>query len=252
MTDAPVATTTIRSDNPAPLWQQAEDAIRDQIQRGELAPGMRLAPERVLCQQLGISRVTLRKALGRLIDEGILTSSHGRGWFVAQTVVPRKEWPNELESFSETAARMNLASSSVVLRSEHARATLDEAEQLGIAPGAEVYHLDRVRSLGGVPIAVDRTVVAGALPELDSVDFRSASLFDELARAGVHPVRADSTIEARGADASTAERLGLDEHSPVLVMRQVAVDPDERALFASSITYAGERYRLRTSFSRRT
>jgi GntR family transcriptional regulator len=249
MSEAPVM--TIDPDNPSPLWQQAEDAIREQIARGELRPGMRLAAERVLCQQLGISRVTLRKALGRLIDEGVLTSSHGRGWFVAQGVAPRKEWPNELESFSETATRMNLEPTAVVLRAEHARATLDEAEQLGVAPGSDVYRLDRIRLLGGVPIAVDETVLSGAFPEADDVDFAEASLFGVLGAAGVAPVRADSTIEARAADGPTAERLGLDERAPVLVMRQLAVDAAERALFASSITYAGERYRLRTSFARR-
>jgi GntR family transcriptional regulator len=248
MTDAPVM--TIHPDNPAPLWQQAEEAIRDQIQRGVLQPGMRLAPERVLCQQLGISRVTLRKALGGLIEDGVLTSSHGRGWFVAQTVTPRKEWPNELESFSETAARMNLDAGSVVLRAEHGRATLDEAEELGIAPGAEVQHLDRIRLLGGVPIAVDHTVVAGALPGLDDVDFTTASLFAVLAGAGLEPVRADSTIEARAADTTAATHLGLAVDAPVLVMRQVAVDAEDRPLFASTITYAGDRYRLRTSFAR--
>ena len=138
----------------------------------------------------------------------------------------------------------------MVLRAEHARATLDEGEELGIAPGAPVYHLDRIRLLGGVPIAVDVTVVVGALAQLDAVDFATASLFDALGGVGLEPTRADSTIEARAADAATADRLGLDERDPVLVMRQVALDADERPLLASTITYAGDRYRLRTSSAR--
>ena len=62
--------------------------------------------------------------------------------------------------------------------------------------------------------------------------------------------RADATIEAREATGSVADSLGLDTGKPVLVMRQIAVDQHERPLFVSTITYAGERYRLRTFFAR--
>src|ERR1700742_327110 len=60
---------------PDPLWIQAVALVRGEIERGVLKPGMRLAPERELCQQLGISRVTLRRALGHLVEEGGVRAS---------------------------------------------------------------------------------------------------------------------------------------------------------------------------------
>ena len=89
----------IRPDYPEPLWIQAANLITAEIDSGVLKPGMRLPPERELCEQLGISRVTLRKALTKLVEDGLVSASHGRGWYVASTSTS-KEWPNSLESFS--------------------------------------------------------------------------------------------------------------------------------------------------------
>lgn len=245
------AVAAIRPDYPEPLWIQVINLINHEIATGVLKPGSRLPPERELCQQLSISRVTLRKALSQLVEDGVLSASHGRGWYVAQAPAPGKDFPNNLESFSETAHRMGLAASSTVLRAETKAATLDEAEELGVAPGTPLFHLERVRLLDDVPIAVDVTrLPASIAPSLEAVDFATASFYEALADAGIEPFRADATIEAREAKGAVAEHLGLELGKPVLVMRQVAVDQSERPLFVSTITYAGERYRLRTHFAR--
>lgn len=232
-----------------PLWVQAVDHITREIAEGRLVAGARLPPERELCTDLNISRVTLRKALLRLVEDGVLHSSHGRGWFVA--VGQQKDWPNSLESFSETAARMGLIASSRILRAEIAPATIDEAEELSIAPGTPLFHLERVRMLNQVPIALDDSRVPAALvPGFDALDFARASLYESLTRAGLDLLRAGSTIEAKSADQHLATHLAVELGTPVLVMYQVVVDGADRPIFSSRIRYAGDRYRLRTFFSR--
>ena len=237
------------ADSSDPLWKQAADLIMHQISTGKLAAGGRIPAERDLLAQLSISRVTLRRALQSLVEEGMLKASHGRGWYVA-TDVP-KEFPNTLESFSETAARLGLVPSSDILRIAEAPATLDEAEVLGIAPGSMVFHLDRIRRLDGVPVAVDSSFMPVSLkPDLTGVDFRSASLFQQLIASGLDLARAETTIEAHGASAELAQHLGIEVGKPILVMEQIVVDGEGRALLSSAIQYVGDRYRLRTSFSR--
>lgn len=248
----------IRGDTPDPLWLQAAAAISRDIADGSLPHGTRLPAERELCQRLSISRVTLRKALAKLVDDGLVTPSHGRGWYVgtdpAHVPAPagaRNDWPNTLESFSETAERLGLSPASRVQRSVVLPATLDEAEELGIVPGMPLFHLERVRSLGGVPIATDRSrIPADLVPGIEGVDFAEHSLYSVLDAAGVSPARAETTIESRGADASLAAELGIDPGSPVLVMHELVHTADERAVLASEIRYAGDRYRLRTVFVR--
>ncbi|HEV3361493.1 MAG TPA: GntR family transcriptional regulator [Pseudonocardiaceae bacterium] len=241
--------TLLQSDNPEPLWLRAAETIREQVSEGALRPGSRLPPERDLCRRLDISRVTLRRALLQLVDEGVLRPSHGRGWYVASD--ERKDWPNSLESFSETAARMGLVATSVVLRADTAMATLDEAETLGVAPGALLFHLERVRMLDEVPIAIDRSIVPADLaPGLVDVDFRTESLYTVLGAAGLVLANAETTIEAREADAVIAEHLRVAVGKPILVMHQTVLNPADKPLFASMISYVGDRYRLRTSFAR--
>lgn len=245
------ASASIRSDYPEPLWIQAVNLINNEIASGVLKPGMRLPPERELCQQLNISRVTLRKALNKLVDDGVLTASHGRGWYVASTAPVGKEWPNSLESFSETAARMGLVATSKVLRADIAPANLDEAEELMIAPGTPLFHLARVRLLSNVPIAIDVSRVPAALvPDVLSIDFTRESLYQTLESAGLDFLRADATIEAREADAAAATNLQVEVGKPVLVMHQLVVDAGNKPLFVSTIQYSGDRYRLRTFFAR--
>jgi GntR family transcriptional regulator len=240
----------IRPDHPEPLWVQAVDLITEQIATGVLKPGMRLPPERELCQLLNISRVTLRKALTSLVDDGVLNASHGRGWYVAARGAS-KEWPSSLESFTEAAHRMGLTPTSRVLRAEVAPANLDEADELSIAPGTPLFQLERIRFLNGVPIAVDNNVVpADSVPDFVDRDFSEESLYSALSQAGIEFLRADSTIEAREADAYLAEHLDLTVGKPVLAMHQIVYDRADKPLFASTIRYSGERYRMRTFFAR--
>ncbi|QDZ16218.1 GntR family transcriptional regulator [Humibacter ginsenosidimutans] len=236
-------------DYPDPLWMQAVDTLREQVTSGVLRPGMRLPPERELCGRLGISRVTLRKALTKLVDEGVVRSSHGRGWYVAGE--ERNEWPNSLESFSETAARMGLVPTSVVLSAAPQSASLDDAEALAIAPGTLVFRLERVRMLNDVPIAVDSSMIPLALiPGAGEVDFRTESLYETLVGAGLDLAHAETTIEARPATDDVAGHLGIAVGDPTLVMHQLVRTRAERPVLVSTVRYAGDRYRLRTFFAR--
>lgn len=98
-------------------------------------------------------------------------------------------------------------------------ASLDEAEELLIVPGTPIFHLERVRMLGGMPIALDSTQIPVRLsPAPSEADFSSGSLCEKLAEAGIEPHRADAMIEAKETDAYAAESLGLSLGSPILVM----------------------------------
>lgn len=244
----------VRAGGSRPLWEQTADFIRERIENGTYAPGARLPPERELCVALDISRVTLRKALASLVDRDTLSASHGRGWYVATADSqrpPTGEWPNSLESFTETAERMGLTADSVVIEQRVSPANFDEAEELSVAPGTPLLRLSRVRRLDGVPIAVDHTrLPAHLIADLAELDFSTGSLYATLDASGVEIIRAEATIEARDAAPETAAHLGIEVSRPVLVMRQLAYDARDRPLLTSVIEYSADRYRLRTMFTR--
>lgn len=240
-----------RDANSDPLWVQTAAIIAAQVADGTLPPGAKLTAERDLCTAMAVSRVTLRKALGHLVDRGILQPSHGRGWFVAQPPSAR-EWPNELESFTATARRKHMTPGAIVTENDVRPASLDESERLDVAAGTPLLHLERVRTLDGVRIAVDRNVLPLALaPGLPEVDFTGRSLFDELHAAGVVLQRAETTIEAHAADTALAAHLDVAVGAPVLVLDETLFGDGPRPLLWSTVQYSGERYRLRTTFRTR-
>ena len=235
---------------PDPLWSQTADLIQQEIAARGLTPGAKLPPERELSTRLKISRITLRKSLTHLAEQGVVTASHGRGWYLAAPV-PERDWPNDLESFTATALRKHQRPSSLVLRQELRPASLDEAEALGVPAGTPLFHLERVRLLNEVKIAFERTLLIGdRAPALLDVDFAVASLFEELQSQGVELLRSEASIEARSADAALAERLGMEPGSAVLVLDQTIYTRDQRPVLLSTVQYSGDRYRLRTTFHR--
>jgi GntR family transcriptional regulator len=105
--------------------------------------------------------------------------------------------------------------------------------------------------LDEVPIAVDESLVpADIAAGFDGIDFTNRSLYDVITSLGFQLVQAEATIEARPADAALAGHLAIAVGTPALEMRQIVCDRTQRPLLSSTIRYAGDRYRLRTSFTR--
>jgi len=251
MTDMPPSVTLAldpaRTD--IPLYQQVQRAIAEHIAAGRLVPGQQLPSERRLCARFGISRVTARRALASLVDEGLIQASPGKGWFVSDGHL--SEPPNALLSFTALARERGLEPSARVLRQEVRDASMDEAESLQVAPGAQVLELERVRLLDGLPVAVDRALLPLAqCPALADADFTQDSVYEILRSSSqIVPSSAECTLEAAPAGPVVAPLLDLDPSSPVLVSRQTTFDQRGRAVESSRLVYRGDRYRFRTTLT---
>lgn len=243
-----MATTPGRRGAELPLWERVSSELDRDIAAGTPPHGGRLASEAALCRRFGVSRVTLRMALAHLEQRGVVHPEAGRGWFVgaAQDERPVSEEPGVLQSFTEMANSRGLRPGAVILHCLRRPAEFDEAEQLGMAPGAEVLSLRRLRQLDGISVAVDHSLVpAYLLPDVDAEDFRDASLYAALQRHGVRPHRADYEVQAIAADVEHAELLGVDPGTPLLSARQICLDDQGRRIERGHITYRGDRYRFR-------
>jgi GntR family transcriptional regulator len=232
-----------------PLYHRVYREIAREIESGALQPGDRLPSERWLCDELGVSRATVRRAIEELVGDG-LVEGRGRGSFVTGDALV--EPPNTLMSLSELGRSRGLEATSRVLASDLRPATIDEADAFGIAPGAEVFELQRLRMLDGLPISVDHNRVPLRLvPDAALLDFTSASLYEALEREGHPPARADYELEARGAAGHEAELLGLAPDAPVLFATTVAIGEDGRVLDLGRTVYRADRYRFQATLMRR-
>jgi GntR family transcriptional regulator len=241
-------------DAPLHLWEQVVATLEAEIEARE--PGTRLPSEAAQSSRLDVSRVTLRQALLKLQERGLVESRPGRGWFVADGTAPKVssigdrpifEPPGKLMGFSEMARSRGSTPDSVVLEQITRPATFDEAEGLAVMPGDEVLVLRRLRRLNGVPVAVDRSVVPlSVLPNALAIDFKRASLHAAFNAANARLAVAETEVEAIVADAKLASLLKIDIGFPLLKIRQAFFDARGRVVERGEIIYRGDRYRFRS------
>ena len=219
--------------------------IEDRIGRGELAAGEQLPTERELGDLYAVSRVTVRRAIASLAADGLVYAIQGRGTFVASGRLA--EPPNTLQSFHELVANEHVVVGAEPLTVATRAATLDEAEKFGIAPGAPLFELVRLRTLDELPVAIDSTILPLAVdPDLPALDWSEESLYARLVAVGHTPVTADYSVEAQAADGRVARLLATTPGSPVLVAESEVSDQSGRLVVVGVITYRGDRYRFRS------
>ena len=221
----------------APAYQHLRRTLQHAIEQGELNSGQALPPERELAKLLDLSRVTVRKAIAGLVEDGLLLQRQGSGTFVAERIV--KSF-SQLTSFTDDLRARGLDPKSVTLECGNGGATPDEAMALNLSPGAQVTRLYRLRTAAGQPLAVERSSVpAGVLPDPASV---RDSLYAAFAARGIHPVRALQRLRAIAFDAEQARLLQLREGSPGLFIERRAFLDDGRVVEFTRSYYRGDAY----------
>ena len=234
-----------------PLYHQVYSAITDAIRSGRLRPGDRLPTERQFCEQLEVSRATVRRALGQLVEEGIVEAQVGRGSFVRTGIDALAEPPNTLMSFTELAAARGLKASAQVIAQATRSAIPEEALVFKIGVHALVFEIRRLRMLDTGPVALDRTrVPLDVAPNLPSQDFTAASVYQTLEAAGAVPVTADVVVSAAVADEAAAKALEVSPGSALLVCTTMSYDIDGRLVEIGEITYRSDLYQLHTRLVR--
>lgn len=208
-----------------PLYLQIAARLEGDIQAGRLKVGEKIASERTLADELGVSRMTARQALQQLVGRGLLEARIGQGTFVGAWVIEQKL--HSLTGFSEEMARRGRETSSIVVLSETRRADLECATALRLSGHAMVHRLVRVRLVDGVPVARETTEINAAMAPglLELADFSRQSLYDTLKENfGLLPTAAEQTLAAAVANGDAAGSLGIAERDPVLKLTRLTFD----------------------------
>ena len=231
-----------------PLYLTVVKQLAAEIARGTVAPGDRLPGERELCRHFKVSRVTIRRALRDLRDRGLIEAESTRGWFVTSVALGE---PNALMSFSEMARSRGLLPGARVLAANTRPATIDEAEELAIAPGTPMFDLERVRLLDGVAVALERSrLPLHFAPQLPRADLATGSLYEALRQAGVVPARADYLLQAIPAEGRQAAVLEVEAGAPLLMASARTFEESGKPIELSISIFRGDRYRFRTTLLR--
>ncbi len=226
-----------RSGNASPLYLQLQQLIREAIEKESIARGDAIPAERDLALDYDVSRITVRKAIAGLVEEGLLTRRRGAGTFVAGRV--EKNF-SKLSSFSEDmVARGRVPSSAWVSRAT-GTVSPEESMALGLSPSAPVHRFTRIRCADEVPMALEFSTIAGfCLPSIEAV---GDSLYTALDQAGHRPVRALQRLRAVPFGSEHARMLGVDTGQPGLLIERRGFLRDGRAVEFTRSYYRGDAY----------
>jgi GntR family transcriptional regulator len=224
-------------DNNLPLYQQLQRALREAIDKRVLGPDDALPAERQIASDLSVSRITVRKAIDGLVEEGLLVRRQGSGNFVAARI--EKNFA-KLTSFSEDMRSRGRTPRSVWLKKSEGQVTPEEALTLRLSPGAPVYRFHRLRFADDAPMCLEfATIAAGCLPSLDAV---GKSLYEALEKAGNRPVRALQRLRALLLNAEHAKLLHAREGDAGLLVERVGFLRDGSSVEFCQSYYRGDTY----------
>ena len=200
----------------SPLYMQLAQKLAQAIRNDDYRPNEALPSERVLSESLSLSRVTARKAIDQLVEQGLVVRRRGSGNYIA----PRLEQPlSRLTSFSDELRQRGFKPSSRWLARGCTAAAPDEQLSLGLSPGSRVARLERLRLADNVVMAYEVSVLPEqVLPDPSQVD---ASLYAHLAILGRAPVRALQRLRALNADKRLAQLLEVPTGRAVLFITRV-------------------------------
>lgn len=221
-----------------PAHAQIEATLERALDRGVFASGDRLPAERDLAERFGVSRMTLRQALGALEQRGRLRRTQGRygGTFVA---LPKLDLAG-MSALSDQLRGLGVAAGAVLLHAVERAATADEASL-----GPRVVAIERIRLANDEPVALERGAYpADAFPGL--LDERLDGSLYELMRQRYDevPVRAVERLEAALARSAEAEALGIEEGAAVMLVERTAYSAAGRPLECSHDVFRGDRTRV--------
>ena len=240
-----MAVAGVREDAYTPRYRTIEHAIRQRL--AKLTPGAELPSDADLCAEFGVSRMTARHAMNRLIDEGLVYRMRGRGTFVGAAPTHRRA--NSLLSFSNEMRRQGRVPSSRVLGRTLRAPTREEAVRLQLKQGEKVLWLKRIRLADGHPIALESARLnKRAAKAVLAADLHRESLHAVLVRAGCLPTRGRATIASEPATADDARWLKMRKGDPMLVERRIILDLEGRPLEFTESRYPADRYALDVDF----
>ncbi len=223
-----------------PRYVQLRRRLSEGVDRGLLKEGSSLPPEREIATITELSRVTVRKAIQALAEDGIIVQKQGSGSFVASDTPQIEQSLSRLTSFSEDMSRRGMASASKWLERGVFMPSPDEVLALALSPDASVSRIARLRTADNKPMAIERASLSTEM--LPNPLLVETSLYEVLGAAGLRPVRALQKISAINLEEENAALLEVTPGQAGLRIERTSYLADGRTVEFTQSIYRGDAY----------
>ncbi|HKM39004.1 MAG TPA: GntR family transcriptional regulator [bacterium] len=230
------------------LYLQVAEVLKDHIFDGIIKPGEKLKSEAQLCDEFGVSRATIREALGHLESQALITRKHGIGSFVLDTQEGVVAGLETLESYIDTVRRSGQEASEHILSITKIRLEDAVAAKMETDSGAVGYEVKTVRFADGIPVNYSVDILshdiiqdANLLCKRRDYETLLDFLSEELSVFARYALMYLNAIEA---SAEVASILKVPQQSPVLYLDGVVRQSDGTCIYHSSNYFVTARYRF--------
>lgn len=240
----------MQTNPPIPLYYQVKHSILENIENGVWKPGDSLPTERWLCENYDVSRVTVRKALDELLQDGAIVRSKGKTALVAHQKMERSN--PHLTGLSEEFSKKGLTVENTVLWQKTIAANKKLAEKLKVTEGEPLWVIRRIRRVNGRPI-VDQLIhlVLRHTISLTPEKVESQSLYKTLENEfHLTLAYAQQTIGAAMPTREQMRLLEMKEESPVLTVELITYMNDNQPIEYSINHYVSDLYNISTTLYR--
>ncbi len=231
----------LHSDSVSPLYRQLMQRIRADIASGVYPVHSRIPSEAELGQSYQVSRVTVRKALAELTQEGLLRRMQGKGTYVC---APRlKSSLKDVTSFHEACLMMGCAPGTRVISAGPVHVEADTREALAL-PESEAIEIVRLRLADEAPVMIETNCFPPKYVALLHEDL-TGSLYHLLSQQGIEAASGVHEISLCYATAQQAKLLEVEPGAALLQLNQVIYDQHGAPLHTSHQVIRGDRFTFR-------
>lgn len=225
--------------------QQVYLLLRDEITRGDLPAGAVLPGELRLADRYGVSRVTIRRAMEALDQEGLIDRRAGSGTRVRGPETAKSSIAADFATLMPVLVQMGQQTTARLMSFSYIPAPAPIAEALRLADGAGVQRAVRVRLLEGAPFSYLTTHVPEAIAQnFSENDLAVTPLFRLLERAGVQVDHATQSISASLATPEVAAALDVAVGAALIALTRVVFDASGSGVEHLAALYRPDRFRL--------
>jgi GntR family transcriptional regulator len=253
--DARVLAAAVKARQTGPLHSRLESTLRALIRDGTIATGAILPGELELAAQIGVSRHTVRHALGVLTNEGLLRRERGRGTTVVSTDPPPviERSLSTFYAFAWEARARGVSQRSYVLERKVVQADAEFSARLEVPVGADIERIVRVRTANDDPLVLETTCLPRDFSKvLDEKSLEQEALYDALERLiGLRVTHAREAIRPTILSRQIARLLHSTPGAPAFLVERTTWSDRGPMEWQESIV-RGDRYLYSVDLPRRT
>ena len=234
----------LESGSEMPLYQQLKEEIKEKITDNTFPYGAKIPTETELSEMFQISRITIRRAIQELCQEGYLVKKQGKGTFVKHAKVTRKI--KHLLSFAKSCEVNGMTPSRKLLKHEVVELSDEDAIAMNLKPGSHAVSIQRINMADGVPIMYENNLfpypkyaflldepLDGSLFELLKTKYNTEVAYSQ-----------NSYLDLARANTHLAEQLKVPVREPLFFLYTEGYDKDGNIVYIGKEYILGEQYRF--------